>query len=119
MGKFNRALVFSTPFIIYALGLWGSRQALIGTIVYMLWIFIGLDEAEYRAKKPVGRDWLMEIIYFYKDEENNIPIVVEHTNNLSSSLLNTEEFNEMIKQFPEAKNNLYVLVGRTEFKLNA
>ncbi|WP_163400939.1 hypothetical protein [Enterococcus durans] len=56
MGKFNRALVFSTPFIIYALGLWGSRQALIGTIVYMLWIFIGLDEAEYRAKKPAGRD---------------------------------------------------------------
>ena len=59
MGKFNRALVFSTPFIIYALGLWGSRQALIGTIVYMLWIFIGLDEAEYKTKKPAGRDWLM------------------------------------------------------------
>lgn len=51
MGKFNRALVFSAPLIIYALGLWGSRQALIGTIVYMVWIFMGLDEAEYRAKK--------------------------------------------------------------------
>ncbi|MGM0156760.1 hypothetical protein IGI47_001050 [Enterococcus sp. AZ191] len=51
MGKFNRALVFSAPLIIYALGLWGSRQALIGTIVYMVWIFIGLDEAEYRNKK--------------------------------------------------------------------
>lgn len=51
MGKFNRALVFSAPLIIYALGLWGSRQALMGTIVYMVWIFIGLDEAEYRAKK--------------------------------------------------------------------
>ncbi|WP_428207863.1 hypothetical protein [Enterococcus faecium] len=51
MGKFNRALVFSTPFIIYALGLWGSRQALIGTIVYMVWIFMGLDEAEYQTKK--------------------------------------------------------------------
>ncbi|HBL3598413.1 TPA: hypothetical protein ONV58_001055, partial [Enterococcus faecium] len=49
MGKFNRALVFSAPLIIYALGLWGSRQALIGTIVYMVWIFMGLDEAEYRA----------------------------------------------------------------------
>lgn len=58
MGKFNRTLVFSAPLIIYALGLWGSRQALIGTIVYMVWIFMGLDEAEYRAKKPVGRDWL-------------------------------------------------------------
>ncbi|HIF1519430.1 TPA: hypothetical protein ACXXUN_002132 [Enterococcus faecium] len=54
MGKFNRALVFSAPLIIYALGLWGSRQSLIGTIVYMVWIFMGLDEAEaeYRAKKP-------------------------------------------------------------------
>ncbi|EME7200266.1 hypothetical protein IGK19_001730 [Enterococcus sp. DIV0837a] len=52
MGKFNRALVFSAPLIIYALGLWGSRQALIGTIVYMVWIFIGLDEAEYKTKKP-------------------------------------------------------------------
>ncbi|MEJ4570580.1 hypothetical protein SJ946_12235 [Enterococcus faecium] len=51
MGKFNRALVFSAPLIIYALGLWGNRQALIGTIVYMVWIFMGLDEAEYRAKK--------------------------------------------------------------------
>ncbi|MBG8185958.1 hypothetical protein I5278_13140, partial [Enterococcus faecium] len=51
MGKFNRTLVFSAPLIIYALGLWGSRQALIGTIVYMVWIFMGLDEAEaeYRA----------------------------------------------------------------------
>ncbi|MGF7313359.1 hypothetical protein KD892_03065 [Enterococcus faecium] len=51
MGKFNRALVFSAPLIVYALGLWGSKQALIGTIVYMVWIFMGLDEAEYRAKK--------------------------------------------------------------------
>ena len=51
MGKFNRALVFSAPLIIYALGLWGSRQALIGTIVYMVWIFMGLDEAEYKNKK--------------------------------------------------------------------
>ena len=51
MGKFNRALVFSAPLIIYALGLWGSRQALIGTIVYMVWIFMELDEAEYKTKK--------------------------------------------------------------------
>ncbi len=51
MGKFNRALVFSAPLIKHALGLWGSRQALIGTIVYMVWIFMGLDEAGYRAKK--------------------------------------------------------------------
>ncbi|HAZ0647555.1 TPA: hypothetical protein J0T25_002080 [Enterococcus faecium] len=51
MGKFNRALVFSAPLIIYALGLWGSKQALIGTIVYMVWIFMGLDEAEYQTKK--------------------------------------------------------------------
>lgn len=51
MGKFNRAFVFSAPLIIYALGLWGNIPALIGTIVYMVWIFIGLDEAEYQTKK--------------------------------------------------------------------
>ncbi|MEB5733443.1 hypothetical protein [Enterococcus hirae] len=55
MGKFNRSLVFSAPIMIYALGLWGSRQALIGTIVYMVWIFIGLDEAEYKHKKRHDR----------------------------------------------------------------
>ncbi|MCZ1352942.1 hypothetical protein FVD64_07315 [Enterococcus faecium] len=54
MEKFNRAMVLRAPLIIYALELWGSRRALIGTIVYMVWIFMGLDEAEaeYRAKKP-------------------------------------------------------------------
>ncbi|EMF0589686.1 TPA: hypothetical protein QFP75_001233 [Enterococcus faecium] len=55
MGKFNRVLVFSAPLIIYALGILGSKQALIGTIVYMVWIFIGLDEAEYRNKKRHDR----------------------------------------------------------------
>ena len=55
MGKFNRVLVFSAPLIIYALGFLGSKQALIGTIVYMVWIFIGLDEAEYRNKKRHDR----------------------------------------------------------------
>lgn len=55
MGKFNRTTVFSAPFIIYALGLWGSKQALIGTIVYMIWIFMGLDEADFRNKKRHDR----------------------------------------------------------------
>ncbi|MGA5590536.1 hypothetical protein ACPCF3_03950 [Enterococcus mundtii] len=55
MGKFNRTLVFSAPLIIYALGLWGSKQALIGTIVYMIWIFMGLDEADFRNKKRHDR----------------------------------------------------------------
>ncbi|WPG25583.1 hypothetical protein SFA90_08950 [Enterococcus faecium] len=75
MGKFNRALVFSAPLIVYALGLWGSRQALIGTIVYMVWIFMGLDEAEYRAKKDTNagkHDRVKEINYlsiFYHRKE--------------------------------------------------
>lgn len=51
MGKFNIVLVFSAPLIVYALGIWGSKQALIGTIVYMIWIFMGLDEAEYKKQK--------------------------------------------------------------------
>lgn len=55
MGKFNRTIVFSAPLIIYALGLWGSKQALIGTIVYMIWIFMGLDEADFRNQKRHDR----------------------------------------------------------------
>ena len=77
MGKFNRALGFSAPLIIYALGLWGSRQALIGTIVYMVWIFMGLDEAEYKTKKPVGRDWpvdksINKLVRNYQLEKANL-----------------------------------------------
>ncbi|MDQ8220256.1 hypothetical protein Q3C30_08260 [Enterococcus faecium] len=56
MDKLNTTIVFSAPIIIYLLSVWGSRQALIGTIVYMVWIFMGLDEAEYKTKKPAGRD---------------------------------------------------------------
>ncbi|WP_181047853.1 hypothetical protein [Enterococcus faecium] len=52
MDKLNTTIVFSAPIIIYLLSVWGSRQALIGTIVYMVWIFMGLDEAEYKTKKP-------------------------------------------------------------------
>lgn len=51
MGKFSRTLVFNAPLIVYALGFWESEQALIRTIVYMVWIFVGLDEAKHRAKK--------------------------------------------------------------------
>ncbi|HGF8365774.1 TPA: hypothetical protein QFF28_001522 [Enterococcus faecium] len=52
MDKLNTTIVFSAPIIIYLLSVWGSRQALIGVIVYLVWMFAGLDEAEYRAKKP-------------------------------------------------------------------
>ncbi|MDQ2047228.1 hypothetical protein [Enterococcus faecium] len=52
MDKLNTTIVFSAPIIIYLLSVWGNIPALIGTIVYMLWVFIGLDEAEYKTKKP-------------------------------------------------------------------
>lgn len=52
MDKLNTTIVFSAPIIIYLLSVWGSKQALIGVIVYLVWMFAGLDEAEYRAKKP-------------------------------------------------------------------
>ena len=51
MDKLNTTIVFSAPIIIYLLSVWGNIPALIGTIVYMVWIFIGLDEAEYQTKK--------------------------------------------------------------------
>lgn len=56
MDKLNTTIVFSAPIIIYLLSVWGSKQALIGVIVYLVWVFAGLDEAEYKTKKPVGRD---------------------------------------------------------------
>lgn len=56
MDKLNTTIVFSAPIIIYLLSVWGNIPALIGTIVYMVWIFIGLDEAEYRAKKSDSAD---------------------------------------------------------------
>ncbi|EOS8041260.1 hypothetical protein DKK55_RS03920 [Enterococcus faecium] len=52
MDKLNTTIVFSAPIIIYLLSVWGSRQALIGVIVYLVWMFAGLDEAEYKTKKP-------------------------------------------------------------------
>ncbi|MBG8349588.1 hypothetical protein I5315_10685 [Enterococcus faecium] len=52
MDKLNTTIVFSAPIIIYLLSVWGNIPALIGTIVYMVWIFMGLDEAEYKTKKP-------------------------------------------------------------------
>ena len=52
MDKLNTTIVFSAPIIIYLLSVWGSKQALIGVIVYLVWMFAGLDEAEYKTKKP-------------------------------------------------------------------
>ncbi|MDW7923324.1 hypothetical protein [Enterococcus faecium] len=51
MDKLNTTIVFSAPIIIYLLSVWGSKQALIGVIVYLVWMFAGLDEAEYQTKK--------------------------------------------------------------------
>ena len=51
MDKLNTTIVFSAPIIIYLLSVWGSEQALIGVIVYLVWMFTGLDEAEYQTKK--------------------------------------------------------------------
>lgn len=55
MNRLNTMLVFIAPFLVYLLGLWGSKQALIGIIVYLVWIFVGLDEADYNMKKRHDR----------------------------------------------------------------
>lgn len=54
MDKLNTTIVFSAPIIIYLLSVWGSKQALIGVIVYLVWMFAGLDEAEYQTKKDTN-----------------------------------------------------------------
>lgn len=60
----------------------------------------------------------MEVIYFYKMNEENIPIVVERTNDLSYTLLHQDHLKEIEQQYPQSKNNLYALVNETVFRLN-
>lgn len=60
----------------------------------------------------------MDVIYFYKLDEINIPIFVSHTSDISLNLFDDVEAHKIVNEFPEARNNLYILVGITEFKLN-
>lgn len=50
--------------------------------------------------------------------EENIPIVVERTNDLSYTLLYQDHLKEIEQQYPQSKNNLYALVNETVFRLN-
>lgn len=60
----------------------------------------------------------MEVIYFYKMNEENIPIVVERANDLSYTLLYQDHLKEIEQQYPQSRNNLYALVNETVFRLN-
>lgn len=60
----------------------------------------------------------MDVIYFYKLDEINIPIFVSRTSDISLNLFDDVEAQKIVNEFPEARNNLYLLVGITEFKLN-
>ncbi|MFS9604965.1 hypothetical protein, partial [Klebsiella pneumoniae] len=60
----------------------------------------------------------VDVIYFYKLDEINIPIFVSRTSDISLNLFDDVEAQKIVNEFPEARNNLYILVGTTEFKLN-
>ncbi|MED2985506.1 hypothetical protein P4311_29855 [Bacillus thuringiensis] len=57
------------------------------------------------------------IIYSYKEEGTNIPILTGSSSNFDFVLCK-EEINKIIEMFPRTKNNLYVLIDGHEFKLD-
>ncbi|WP_062805022.1 hypothetical protein [Enterococcus pernyi] len=50
MNRLNKILVLITPFTVYLLSLQGRKQASIG-IVYLAWMFLALNEADYSTNK--------------------------------------------------------------------
>ncbi|MDZ5606365.1 hypothetical protein U2I54_04400 [Bacillus pseudomycoides] len=57
------------------------------------------------------------LIYYYKEEEINIPILTGKSSGFECVLCK-EEINKITEMFPKAKNNLYVLIDGHEFKLD-
>ncbi len=74
-----------------------------------------LKEDPFGLKKEIDS---VDVIYFYKLDEINIPIFVSRTSDISLNLFDDVEAQKIVNEFPEARNNLYILVGTTEFKLN-
>ncbi|MDC2863780.1 hypothetical protein [Bacillus sp. BP-3] len=58
-----------------------------------------------------------QLIYYYKDDKTNIPILTSTSSDLHSVLCR-EEIDGIIEMFPKTKNNLYVLIDGHEFKLD-
>ncbi|SCC01963.1 hypothetical protein [Bacillus wiedmannii] len=57
------------------------------------------------------------LIYYYKEEGINIPILTGSSSSFDFVLCK-EETDKIIEMFPKAKNNLYVLIDGYEFKLD-
>lgn len=59
-----------------------------------------------------------QAIYFYKENKNNIAIVVNDYNDIKTVIFPSSEELELIRsKFPKTKENLYVLVDGVIFKL--
>ncbi|MGX2946133.1 hypothetical protein [Enterococcus alishanensis] len=71
-----------------------------------------------KTNKELKQSLMLKVIYFYKIEKVNIPILVSYTSDIALDLFDKDGAQEVVDAFPEAKNNLYILVGKTEFKLN-
>ncbi|ANY29968.1 MULTISPECIES: hypothetical protein [Bacillus cereus group] len=57
------------------------------------------------------------LIYYYKENKTNMPILTGSSSNFEC-ILYKEEINKITEMFPRAKNNLYVLIDGHEFKLD-
>lgn len=56
------------------------------------------------------------IIYFYKENGENHPVLVSEGNNIRS-ILSAKHREQIQSKFPKTENNLYVLIHGVEFRL--
>lgn len=62
---------------------------------------------------------MKDYILFRMDKDNRIPIESGTTNDIAMIVpMNSEQKNRLFKDYPESKNNLYVLLNGVVFKLD-
>lgn len=59
-----------------------------------------------------------QVVYFYKENGENFPVMVSETSSLTDSILNKKPLMKILDKSPKAKGNLYALVTGVEFKLD-
>ncbi|WP_088065154.1 hypothetical protein [Bacillus wiedmannii] len=57
------------------------------------------------------------LIYYYKEDKTNMPILTGSSSDFYC-ILCKEEINKITEMFPKAKSNLYVMIDGHEFKLD-
>lgn len=62
---------------------------------------------------------MMEYVYFFKKEGENVPIKCGSSEDYRFLLLTNTKIEQITNRFPESKNNLFALVEGTEFKVGS